>query len=741
MAGTTENSSIVRFGLYEVDLQARELRKSGIRIKLQDQPFQILVSLLERPGEIVNREDLQKRLWPADTFVDFDLSLNSAVKKLRQALNDDSDNPRFIETLYRRGYRFIGPVNGASKTNGTALSEPSPLPSEVSSSAATPVKAAEAAAVPRRSALRGRRLLVAAGVVAVFAVAMAFRFVPSRSIRALGYTQITHDGRLKGGIVTDGQRLYFFELQEEHFVAAQVSAGGGDTVVVPAPFRNVGIGDIAPDGSALLLANMKEIDVSPALWSLPLPAGAPRRIGSMSPNAATFSPDGTQIVFARGSVIYVAKNDGTEVRKIATANGRVTGVPSSRGGIVTGIRFSPDGQRLRFAVTEPGTASQYLWEMQRDGSGLHQLLPGWNQSASLCCGNWTRDGRYYIFQNSALGKNNVWVLPEKRYWFSPDPEPVQLTNGPLQFGFPVPSQDGKKVFMVGSQPRAELLRFDPKLGWVSYLGGASAIDLAFSRDGQWVAYVSMPDFTLWRSRIDGSEPMQLSSSSLYTELPRWSPDGKQIVFMGRTEKTNFRAYVVSANGGDLRELISGSQVGFDPGWTSDGKSILLSLIDPSSASGHGSLLPSAMDGTISTLDLATNTITNLPGSENYFSPRPSPSGKLIAALTRNSDRLVLFDPATQRWSDLTTPPFGPIGYPTWSHDGQYIYFDTMFGQDPGIFRVRAADRKLEKVASLEGVQRFQANFGPWSGLAPDDSPLVARDNSNQEIYGLDWEAP
>ena len=318
---------------------------------------------------------------------------------------------------------------------------------------------------------------------------------------------------------------------------------------------------------------------------------------------------------------------------------------------------------------------------------------------------------------------------------------MQLTNGPLQFGFPVPSQDGKKVFMVGSQPRAELLRFDPKLGWVSYLGGASAIDLAFSRDGQWVAYVSMPDFTLWRSRIDGSEPMQLSSSSLYTELPRWSPDGKQIVFMGRTEKTNFRAYVVSANGGDLRELISGSQVGFDPGWTSDGKSILLSLIDPSSPSGHGSLLPSAMDGTISTLDLATNTITNLPGSENYFSPRPSPSGKLIAALTRNSDRLVLFDPATQRWSDLTTPPFGPIGYPTWSHDGQYIYFDTMFGQDPGIFRVRAADRKLEKVASLEGVQRFQANFGPWSGLAPDDSPLVARDNSNQEIYGLDWEAP
>jgi len=733
---TAEKYSVVRFGLFELDLQARELRKSGIRIKLQDQPFQILASLLERPGEIVTREELQKRLWPADTFVDFDLSLNSAVKKLRQALNDDSDNPRFIETLYRRGYRFIGPVNGNSKTNGLALSESPPLQTEVS-----PPSPASVAAVPRRSAARGKSLLLAASVLVLFAVAMAFRFVPAKPIRVLGYTQITHDGRLKGGIVTDGQRLYFFELQEDHFVAAQVSAGGGDTVVVPTPFRNVGIGDIAPDGSALLLANTKTAELVPALWSLPLPAGAPRRLTDQSPNAATYSPDGSQIVYARGSAIYLAKSDGTDAHRIATADGRVTGMPISQRGIVTGIRFSPDGQRLRFAVSEPGTASQFLWEMRRDGSGLHQLLPGWNQSTSLCCGNWTRDGKYYIFQSSSLGKNNLWVLPEKAHWFSSNPEPVQLTNGPLQFGFPVPGKDGKKIYMVGSQPRAELLRFDPKSGWVSYLGGASAIDLAFSPDGQWVAYVSMPDFTLWRSRLDGSAPMQLSSSSLYAELPRWSPDGKQIVFMGRNENTNFRAFVVSANGGDLGELIPGAPVGFDPGWTPDGKSIVLTLSDPASASGHASLLPSDMDGTISVLDLATKKITNLPGSENFFSPRPSPDGKSIAAITRNSDKLVLFDLATRRWSDLTDPPFGPIGYPSWSRDGQYIYFDTLFGENPGIFRVRAADRKLEKVVSLEGVQRFQANFGPWSGLAPDDSPLVARDNSNQEIYALDWQAP
>src|SRR5579864_9027272 len=115
------NQNVVRFGLFELDLRTGELRKSGIRIKLQEQPFQILAMLLDRPGEIVTREELQNRLWPQDTFVDFDLSLNSAVKKLRQALNDDSENPRFVETLYRRGYRFIGPVNGPPNSNANPI--------------------------------------------------------------------------------------------------------------------------------------------------------------------------------------------------------------------------------------------------------------------------------------------------------------------------------------------------------------------------------------------------------------------------------------------------------------------------------------------------------------------------------------------------------------------------------------------------------------------------------------------
>ena len=119
----TSGPQVVRFGLFEADLVAGELRKGGIRIRLQEQPFQVLAQLLQRPGEIVTREQLRQRLWPADTFVDFDHSLNTAINKIRDALDDSASNPRFVETLARRGYRFIAPVQ-QSDVAGAIANEP-----------------------------------------------------------------------------------------------------------------------------------------------------------------------------------------------------------------------------------------------------------------------------------------------------------------------------------------------------------------------------------------------------------------------------------------------------------------------------------------------------------------------------------------------------------------------------------------------------------------------------------------
>ncbi|HXJ12400.1 MAG TPA: winged helix-turn-helix domain-containing protein, partial [Candidatus Limnocylindrales bacterium] len=133
MTTSPQLPSVVRFGAYEADLLSGELRKSGIRLKIQDRPFQILAILLEQPGIVVTREQLQKRLWPEDTFVDFEHGLNTAINKLRDALSDEADNPRFIETLPKRGYRFIAPVSATSAPRShvhtvASANAPTPFP-------------------------------------------------------------------------------------------------------------------------------------------------------------------------------------------------------------------------------------------------------------------------------------------------------------------------------------------------------------------------------------------------------------------------------------------------------------------------------------------------------------------------------------------------------------------------------------------------------------------------------------
>src|SRR5579864_105761 len=711
------NQNVVRFGLFELDLRTGELRKSGIRIKLQEQPFQILAMLLERPSEIVTREDLQKRLWPQDTFVDFDLSLNSAVKKLRQALGDDSEHPRFIETLYRRGYRFIGQTNGAQAVEEPATVSAAPLQVLPPSSQGN-VVAHEPAAKTRKINLVVLAWIIPALLIVVAALVWFTR--PTPPPRILGYTQITHDGLRKLSMVTDSDRLYIEELQGDHFGISEVSVNGGESSAVAIPFANSFAADIASDGSALLVTSFKGTEGPAALWSVPLPTGSPQRLNDSSGEAAAWSGDRSRIVFAHGPDIYAAHGNGSQPRKLATVIGSVSG-----------LRFSPDGRRIRFDVLDPKTGFTAIWEIYADGSHLRPLLPGWNETPRECCGNWTPDGKYYIFQSLRDGKTNLWILPEQAHSLTAA-KPEQLTNGPLDFSFPVASKDGKRIFAVGSQPRTELVRYNGQSAFTSYLGGISATDLAFSSDGQFVAYISVPEGTLWRSKADGSQRLQLTEPALQAALPRWSPDGKQIVFMGQTMNTNWRAYLIASDGGATHDLLPSVTVGFDPTWSPDGRSVVLTLNEAGEShdivSGPG----------VAIVDVQTKKISPLPHAERFFSPRCSPDGKFIAALSIDSQKLVLFDRAIQQWTDLVTMP---IGYPSWSHDGRYLYFDTTLTDDPALFRVRISDRKLERLASLKGLRRFWGQFASVNGPGPGHFVLLVRDTSSQEIYALDWQVP
>jgi eukaryotic-like serine/threonine-protein kinase len=598
-------------------------------------------------------------------------------------------------------------------------------------SAVTVEKAATSAMRSPRK--RWRWGLGLAGVVLFIAVVFGFLLTrPMPPPKVVGSVQITSDGKPKfrqAPLLTDGSRLYFMEMVGGAFSLAQAPVEGGEVARISAP-PDTQLLDLSPKRSELLVNRGDPFGSGPfgglPFWILPLLGGSPRRLREVKGYGAAWSPDAERIAYANGSDLYVAKNDGSDARKLVS----VSGFPFLP-------RWSPEGSRLRFSVMDPKTQASSLWEVLTDGSHLHPVLPAeWNSPPAECCGNWTPDGKYFAFSSVRQGRSDIWILQERAgFCQSPSHSPVQLTTGPLNFELPVVSKDGKRLFAMGTQPRGELVRYDVKSRqFTPYVSGLSADHVEFSRDGRWMTYVTYPENALWRSRADGSDRLQLTFPPLQVGEGWWSPDDARIAFMARTPGTPYRLYMVSAEGGDPEPLTSGEHNEMDPMWSPDGAS----LIFGGQWNGPGSNPPD-----IRRLDLKSRQVSVIPGSKGLTWPRWSPEGRYIAAVAVDSEKwgpwsLVLFDFATARWSELAK---GPIDNKAWSRDGKYFYFDRLMDKEPAIFRVRISDRKVEQVTSLRDIQRAAGMNGFWMGLAPDDSPLVLRDTSTQEIYALDVEFP
>jgi Tol biopolymer transport system component/predicted Ser/Thr protein kinase len=569
------------------------------------------------------------------------------------------------------------------------------------------------------------RWLLPAGLVALLALATLVWFLLPVSLpRVTGTTQITHDGYGMNIMLTDGSRIYVTQLRPEGTVLAQVSVTGGESSAIPTPVPNMVILDISPDHSQLLVSQMVTTGSRETpLWAMPLPAGSPRRLGDITARTAAWSRDGRQMVFVKGSQLYLANADGTGPHLLGT--GKATG-------FVFDAQFSPDGSRIRFSSAEQSNSGG-LWEIRTDGTNLHPLFPGWHTPPNECCGRWTEDGRYFVFTSAAGSGIDVFAMAEPSGIFRKTSRtPVQLTTGPVLYNDPTPDLTGRKIFVQGTQPRAELVRYDTAAKqYVPFLGGIPASDVAFSRDGKWVVYSSVPDATLWRSRVDGSERLQLTYAPTVATLPTWSPDGSKIAFISAQAGKPWKIYLVSAQGGAPEELLPENVGEVDATWSPDGSQLAfgrLSHLDVTNAD-------------IQLVDMKTRQARTFPGSKGLFSPRWSPDGRYLLAISvEGSKKLMLYDFHTKEWSEWFSET-NNVDYPCWSADSRSVYYDNFVTQNPKCRRIKVGEHRAEDVMDLSGIRRYIGNWGSWSGQAPDDSRLFVRDVSTQEIYALDVDLP
>jgi eukaryotic-like serine/threonine-protein kinase len=562
-----------------------------------------------------------------------------------------------------------------------------------------------------------RRWATLATVFVIVVGVSAFLLRPPPPMPTVTRTMLlTHDRAPKSQfLATDGTRVYFSEQSATGtWAPAMVSVTGGETTAIRTPLEQAYVLDLSSDGLELLVKDAQGYGVG-KLWALPSAGGSPRQLGNLVVSEATWSPDGEKILYDSGNVLYVARADGTDPHKLVT----VRGDPYT-------LKWSPDGKRISLSVDNGKTNT--LWEIRADGTNLHPVLPSWEFPLAACSGHWTLDGKYLLFDSFREGPDEIWVIRERTGFIRGGKnEPVRLTQGPTNFSRPMPSRDGKRIFALGWKEEGELVRYDASIRqFLPYLSGISADGVDFSRDGKWVAYDAVPEGTLWRSRADGSERLQLTFPPTRIALPRWSPDGKQIAFMAHLPAKPWSIYVISTQGGVAERVIPAEiEEAADPTWSPDGSKL---------AFGQS---PFSGSFAIYVLDLKTHEVSKVPASDGLFTPRWSPDGRYFAALQGGTAKFLLFDVTTRVWTELAETD---VNSPSWSHDGKYLYFNTSAGE-PSFMRVRISDRKLERMASLKGIPPVLGPSESWSGLDPDDHPLVLRGIGSAEIYALDWEAP
>ena len=761
--------SRVTFGLFEADLHSGELWKSGFRVRLSRQPFRVLAELLARPGDIVTREDLKREVWDPNTNVDFDQAIAAAINKIREALGDSAENPRFIQTLTRRGYRFIAPVSPVF-----ANSAPLPVeaPQQVGVDAvvievlnkttevgpesdynlqATSSPATTTAYMDNAGSLYPGKLLASAGQgysqgssnaflrqpspwhgkaiwlnVCVLALALiAGAFVGSRLLtpapKSMPYRvdQISHYVPISLGppnpesfltMAIDGNRVLTSVMVNgrPRLSAIDVDTGEAQEIALPDEISSNSLTDVSRDGSKLLLRSQQSTASEQPLWVVPSNGGSGRRLPGVLAHDAAWMPDGTGIVYATGNTL-------AEV----TPNEDSSTVYAKLPGRAFWLRWSPDGKLLRFTLSDPVTHVAALWEMT---TGSHIPRPVSIPDAghlSACCGVWLPDGQSYIFQ----ANDNLWELKG----FGRNAALLQLTNGPLRSLSPVAARSGDRIFFLGLEAPSGLEEFDPQRkefrSAPAFLADANRVD--YSKDGKWVAWADIHE-KLWRAHLDGSDKVRLTPDDLEVFLAHWSPDGKRLAVMARKPGGVWQIYLVDASGSKAEVLLNEARNAADPGWSADGGSLVFGREPDLMGKESGS-------HDLQIINLAAHKEEELPNSEGLFSPRWSPDGRWIVALTLDQKSMMLYDVAGHHWQHLASTS---VADPVWSADSKAIYMHAFLAEREPILRVEVPSGTIQTVADLGNFHDGEAANYFFGGITRQGEPLVQPRVGTGNLYTL-----
>lgn len=568
----------IRFGPFELDVRSGELCKGGTKIRLPDQPFQILVVLLQRPGDVVSREEIRGRLWPGSTVVEFDHSINAAVKRLRGALRESADKPRYIETLPRRGYRFIAPVesNGLAEVPGAVAVEPAPAPVNI---------------------VRGRRPWVAGAIAALLVCAIT---VIGLNLKMPRRDASSGDAPIPAVPLTgnpgyeafptfspEGTRVaYSWERPGQDGAGIYVKLlGPGDPIRL-----TVNAGDFgpawSPDGRYIAFLRARD-PFHAVIMMIPAVGGSERELAEVvfdthdsfnydrrgpAPPLIAWSADNRWLLVADQR----APGEALSVERISVDTGekrRLT-TPSAPGRGDGALALSPNGKTLAFARTVG------LFEREIYLLGLSEDLLPKAEPVRLTFDRreieglaWTPDGQRLVFSSKRGGRRELWQIRAK-----PSNNPVRLiASGDDPRGIAI-SREGHHLVYSHQTLDVNIWRIpltDKQAGEPKKFISSTRIEHhpSHSPDGNRIAFASdrSGNSEIWVCNADGSSPVQITAfRNAWAGSPRWSPDGRVIAFDGEVAG-RWDIYIIGSNGGKPSRLTTSDANEYRPSWSHDGK--------------------------------------------------------------------------------------------------------------------------------------------------------------------------